>query len=137
MAPVYSPTRAVVFTCWKEIAQYLGKGVRTVQRWEQQYGLPVQRPLGASHKSSVIAHPDELDRWLKVYWSDRTNENGSGFQTLTTTVSTSIRRSHELRCANTVLAHDISVTLQALTKNCIELMARRQEFEDLRQRRVG
>jgi hypothetical protein len=22
-------------TCWKEIARYLGKGVRTVQRWEQ------------------------------------------------------------------------------------------------------
>jgi hypothetical protein len=32
-------------TNWKEIAQYLDKGIRTVQRWEQQMGLPVRRLL--------------------------------------------------------------------------------------------
>jgi hypothetical protein len=32
-------------TSWKEIGQYLGKGVRTVQRWEQQMGLPVRGSL--------------------------------------------------------------------------------------------
>jgi hypothetical protein len=26
---------------WKEIAAYVGKGVRTVQRWEKAHGLPV------------------------------------------------------------------------------------------------
>jgi hypothetical protein len=26
---------------WKEIAGFFGRGVRTVQRWEQQLGLPV------------------------------------------------------------------------------------------------
>ena len=30
-----------VFSSWKEIAAYLGKGVRTVQRWEAVLGLPV------------------------------------------------------------------------------------------------
>jgi len=28
---------------WKEIALHLGKGTRTVQRWEKLYGLPVHR----------------------------------------------------------------------------------------------
>ena len=28
---------------WKEIAGYLKRDVRTVQRWERDFGLPVQR----------------------------------------------------------------------------------------------
>lgn len=38
-----------ILACWKDIARYMGKGVRTVQRREQQFGLPVQRTLGAVH----------------------------------------------------------------------------------------
>ncbi len=52
-----------VLTGWKEIANYLGRGVRTLQRYESQYGLPIRRPGGKDH-SSVMAFPDELDRWL-------------------------------------------------------------------------
>ena len=33
---------------WKEIANYLGKGVRTVQRYERTLALPVRRPSGRS-----------------------------------------------------------------------------------------
>lgn len=51
-----------VLSSWKEIAQYLGKGVRTVQRWERQMSLPVHRPPG-SNKGVVLAYTDELDRW--------------------------------------------------------------------------
>ena len=50
---------------WKEIALYLGRGVRTVQRWEHELGLPVRRPHGKS-RSAVIALKPELDRWLRV-----------------------------------------------------------------------
>ncbi len=28
---------------WKEIAAYMGRGVRTVQRWERDLALPVRR----------------------------------------------------------------------------------------------
>ena len=28
---------------WKEIAAYLGRDVRTVQRWERREGLPIHR----------------------------------------------------------------------------------------------
>src|SRR5579884_3804668 len=48
---------------WKEIATYLGRGVRTVQRWET-VGLPVHRPRDKS-RSPVVAIPEELDEWLK------------------------------------------------------------------------
>ena len=47
---------------WKEIAQFLGKGVRTVQRWEREMRLPVHRPRGKA-RGVVIAFPDELQRW--------------------------------------------------------------------------
>ena len=47
---------------WKEIAAYLQRGVRTVKRWEQSEGLPVRRHVHQS-RSSVYAHPAELDAW--------------------------------------------------------------------------
>ncbi len=53
-----------VLTSWKHIATYLGKGVRTVQRWEHEVSLPVHRPM-PSDARIVIAVPDELDEWVK------------------------------------------------------------------------
>jgi hypothetical protein len=48
---------------WKEIANYLGKGVRTVQRYERELGFPVRRPAGKSH-AAVIATKTEIDAWV-------------------------------------------------------------------------
>jgi hypothetical protein len=48
---------------WKVIAQYLGRGTRTVQRWHVEYGLPVRHIGGIS--TSVFAFSDELDDWLQ------------------------------------------------------------------------
>jgi phage terminase Nu1 subunit (DNA packaging protein) len=53
-----------VLNSWKEVAAYLGRGVRTVQRWEQELGLPVRRPRGKD-RSAVIALKSDLDRWLQ------------------------------------------------------------------------
>lgn len=52
-----------VLNSWKEIARYLGRGVRTVQRWEQNYGLPVHRPKGRE-RGATLALTAELDQWL-------------------------------------------------------------------------
>ncbi len=49
---------------WKEIATYLGRGVRTVQRWERELNLPVRRPHNHL-RSPVIAIPAELDEWMR------------------------------------------------------------------------
>jgi hypothetical protein len=49
---------------WKEIAVYLGRGVRTVQRWERELGLPVHRIRESDH-SPVFAFANELQIWLE------------------------------------------------------------------------
>ena len=48
---------------WKEIARYLGMGVRTVQRYEHKLRLPVRRPAGKL-TGSVFAAKAELDAWI-------------------------------------------------------------------------
>jgi hypothetical protein len=53
-----------ILNSWKEIANYLGRGVRTVQRWERDLGLPVHRPKGKD-RSAVLAFPEELNAWLQ------------------------------------------------------------------------
>ena len=47
---------------WKEIASYLKRTVRTVQRWERHEGLPIHRHLHG-RANSVYAHRSELDDW--------------------------------------------------------------------------
>jgi hypothetical protein len=64
-----------VLTSWKEVAAYLGKGVRTVQRWERELGLPVRRPYG-SEKHVIVALPEELDRWMRTKM--QTRDQGGG-----------------------------------------------------------
>jgi TolB-like protein len=48
---------------WKEIASYLRRGTRTVQRWEREEGLPVRR-LHHEKLGSVYAFPKDLDAWF-------------------------------------------------------------------------
>jgi TolB-like protein/Tfp pilus assembly protein PilF len=49
---------------WKEIADYLDREVRTVQRWEKTEGLPVHRHEHQK-KSTVYAFTSELNDWRK------------------------------------------------------------------------
>jgi hypothetical protein len=48
---------------WKEIGNYLGKGVRTAQRYERYFGLPVRRPSGKPC-GAVLATRAEIDAWI-------------------------------------------------------------------------
>lgn len=48
---------------WKEIASFLGRRVRTVQRWEREEGLPVQR-LRHRQGTTVYADPEALTAWF-------------------------------------------------------------------------
>lgn len=61
------PTR--VLSGWKEIACYLGRGVRTVQRWEK-LGLPVRRP-NAHLRSAVLTGTSEIDAWMRCCGNGR------------------------------------------------------------------
>jgi TolB-like protein/Flp pilus assembly protein TadD len=48
---------------WKEIAVYLRRDVRTVQRWEKKEGLPVYRHLH-DKLGSIYAYRNELTAWF-------------------------------------------------------------------------
>jgi hypothetical protein len=72
-------TSSEVLNSWKEIARYRDRGVRTVQRWETELGLPVRRPHGHG-RSAVFAIRAELDAWLRscpVNPVKKTLENGA------------------------------------------------------------
>ncbi len=76
MAPNDIPSQAKIgesrtgdlLDSWKEIATYLGREVRTVQRWEKKEGLPVHRRLHEK-AGSVYAYKSEIDAW----WNDRSS----------------------------------------------------------------
>jgi hypothetical protein len=52
-----------ILSGWKNIAGHLGMGVRTVQRYERTFGLPIRRPAGKS-RGAVVATKSELDAWV-------------------------------------------------------------------------
>jgi len=49
---------------WKQIAGYLDREVRTVQRWGKNEGLPVRRQFH-SKGCTVYAFKSEIDGWLR------------------------------------------------------------------------
>jgi tetratricopeptide (TPR) repeat protein len=63
VAPV-APADTDRLDSWKEIAAFLKRDVRTVQRWEKQAGLPVHRH-SASRLRTAYAYRSELDEWWR------------------------------------------------------------------------
>jgi TolB-like protein len=58
---------------WQEIAKYLGREVRTVQRWEREKSLPVRRLMGdgEDNQPRVFAYKSEIDAWLALQSAQR------------------------------------------------------------------
>jgi len=50
---------------WKEISNYVGACVKTVQRWEKQYNFPIRR-LERSKGAVVFAFKAEVDSWMRT-----------------------------------------------------------------------
>ena len=51
-------------TGWKEIAAYLKCGVRTAQRWQLEYHLPIAS-VRTKRKGLVMAESEGLDDWIR------------------------------------------------------------------------
>jgi len=58
------PTDEPRLESWGEIAAYLRREIRTVQRWERYQGLPIRR-LQIGKLGSVYAFRSELDKWYR------------------------------------------------------------------------
>jgi len=67
----------MVLRSWQEIAAYLHRGIRTVQRWEVTLGMPVHRD-GSSRRAPVIAVQHELDAWMADVARTRRARDRSG-----------------------------------------------------------
>ena len=48
---------------WKEIAEYLGRDIRTVIRWEKEKCLPIRRIPGGK-RPAVFAYTQEIQTWM-------------------------------------------------------------------------
>src|SRR5580698_2938624 len=60
---------------WKEIAAYLKRDVKTVQRWEKREGMPVHRHVH-DNIGSVYASRTELDAWARGRNLRASEDNG-------------------------------------------------------------
>jgi hypothetical protein len=56
--------REKLLDSWKEIAVFLNRGVRTVQRWEREESLPVHRH-NHGKRGTVFAFPSEIEHWMR------------------------------------------------------------------------
>lgn len=112
---------STILTSWKDIARYMGKGVRTVQRWEQDFGLPVRRPVGSS-KKAVLARPVDLDAWVSLRCASRSEtgmpgdgRDGRGkYLSTLSTLSCEIQTSQQLRKANRALLTEVHTQVDEL-----------------------
>jgi hypothetical protein len=118
------PRESTVLSSWKDIARYMGKGVRTVQRWERYLGLPVRRPTGAAHKSAVLLDRSDVDAWMATRFSLRASQKDETTQldlpsgSARSDLREGIRTARELRHANHALAEQISQSIRMLTERC-------------------
>jgi hypothetical protein len=58
-----TPPQGSRLDSWKEIAEYLGRNVRTVTRWAVERGLPIHHVPGGK-RGHVFAFKNEIDAWL-------------------------------------------------------------------------
>jgi hypothetical protein len=125
-----------VLTSWKDIARYMGKGVRTVQRWEQDFGLPVRRPQG-SNKKAVLARPRDLDAWVALRCTSRAERVRADFSssmdgprpslslTALSLLNARIETARMLRDNNLALTKEVQAAIQ-------ELRSRVESIQQLR-----
>ena len=106
--------RTQLLSGWKEIANYMHQGVRTVQRWEA-IGLPVRR-VKKTRRAPVIAFADDLDAWarsLHVPLIDRIEELSATISSLEAQIR-SLKR--QLRARNRPAHIDLTPTSHANTQ---------------------
>jgi len=87
----------------QDIAHYVGKSVRTLQRWERELGFPVRRAK-AREKGTVLAIPREINSWVK----SQQFPDGGGSDRATLLRSTLLRSLEALRTENRELRRQLA-----------------------------
>jgi CheY-like chemotaxis protein len=121
--------KPMILKGWKDIANYLRCGVRTVQRWER-LGMPVRRPAKHKH-SAVVAITKDIDEWLK---RPSPTSDDSVSSHATTGVTGSFR--HRILLADDNESHLIALAAR-LADEAYDVRTARDGFEALAVMRDG
>ena len=102
---------------------FLDRGVRTVQRWERELGLPVHR-VGKGPRSPVHAFPSELTAWmLRIEHANGNHHNGIRLPASQARPSTT-----RISAVSRVLVHRSSGLVQELVNSMWEQKRRTDEI---------
>jgi hypothetical protein len=112
--------QTTLLSCWKDIASYMGSGVRTVQRWEQHAGLPVRRPTSHGHKSQVLLDRRAADAWMASRRLPMIGESRKGVSASPRTPGreNDIHASRQLHKVHHALAEQVDLRVRLLTTQC-------------------
>ena len=94
----------------------MGKGVRTIQRYERDLGLPVRRPAGNS-TGSVVATRVELDAWIAaspIREAFQLTRQDTPSTAVTTSIRTGLAEMSRLREQMTELRNKVRTSVQLL-----------------------
>ena len=112
-------TQRRVLHSWKEISNYAGRGIRTIQRYEVQFGFPVHRPAAKS-RAAVIAFSDEIDAWF-----NRAPVNSRSINNVQSRISIEQARQYLAIAAKAKLSQEVA---RAGYERCMEQASRVREM---------
>jgi len=110
---------------WKEIAAYLDRGVRTVQRWERELQLPVHR-IGKGRRSPVYVLVSELNFWMSTSGIDKAEDPKPQMLQFSRALPRSAQDPRRLL-----------TSIQALARNLAEASVRQHREAELLQKRIA
>ncbi len=122
----HSPSAASslrVLNSWKEIADYLGRGIRTVQRYERELGLPVRRPAGKK-RSAVIAIKADIDAWVHaapMHDADRLSMAQAASSHSVVMLHPGVTQMRELCAQMTALRDELRITCARVHESVLRL----------------
>ena len=128
-----------VFSGWKDVANYLGKSVRTVQRYERELGLPIRRPA-AKATIAVIATKTELDAWISASHlraAVRYSEVAANNSGMLKEFRMHVKELHQLRHETAQLRQAVHASLALLRMNLQLAMSREARVQQPSSERRG
>ena len=120
-----------ILSGWKEIAGYLGRGVRTVQRYEHQLGLPTRR-ISGHRRGPVLATKSDLDSWVNsrpIVQSSDTQQTAQ--VNLGSALENSLRERSRLHSEMMTLREELKENIREIRQDILRL---RKELQEMRER---
>jgi hypothetical protein len=120
-----------ILSGWKDIANYLGKGIRTVQRYEGDLRLPVRRPAGRA-RGSVVATKEEIDSWIAASPIRERSKSGTdtgcvlSMETMKKRIEEMVRLRSQMRELRVDLRDSLSVLSESLRS--LQAQMKRDEY---------